>query len=133
MSDYKDLPDLNFPEQSGELRVHETEGLGAFPDAGGQSPRQRQAPRPPRPEEAKDHFQELTDAAALAHEKLSLRKSPYRFCVYRKGEEIFIDIVLLGPDGKIASLTPKNITHEDFRRLLREVENGEGLFFDRTA
>lgn len=97
--------------------------------SGGRQP-DRQPRRPPPEEEAKDHFAELARAAEAAHRKLELKKSPYRFCVYRVGDQVFIDLLLLGPDGKSREVKAKNITHDKFARWLTHIEQGEGLFFD---
>ncbi|MBN1522630.1 MAG: hypothetical protein JW928_08875 [Candidatus Aureabacteria bacterium] len=81
-------------------------------------------------EEAKDHFEELSRAAETAHLTLMENNSPYRFCVYRENENIFIDIVLLNKQGKIDKVIKKNITHEEFHKILQDISLKEGLFFD---
>ncbi len=65
-------------------------------------------------DEAGEHFQSLSDAAELAHDTLEKNNSPYRFCVYQKEGEVFIDIVIIGEDGEIKETKKKNITHEEF-------------------
>ncbi len=84
-------------------------------------------------DEAGDHFQSLSDAAELAHNTLEKNNSPYRFCVYQKDGEVFIDIVIFGEDGEIKETKKQNITHEEFSTWLDHIEQGEGLFFDTTA
>ena len=81
-------------------------------------------------EEAKDHFEELARAAETAHITLVQNQSPYRFCVYKKEQEIFIDIVYLNKKGKITRTIKKNITHEEFHKILQDIAAKEGLFFD---
>ncbi len=84
-------------------------------------------------DEAGDHFQSLSDAAKLAHNTLKKNNSPYRFRVYQKDGEVFIDIVIIGEDGEIKETKKQNITHEEFSTWLDHIEQGEGLFFDTTA
>ena len=84
-------------------------------------------------DEAGDHFQQLSKAAELAHDVLEKNNSPYRFCVYQEGEEVFIDIVIVDDDGKILETKKTNITHEEFTTWLNHIEQGNGLFFDITA
>ena len=84
-------------------------------------------------DEAGNHFQQLSKAAELAHDVLEKSNSPYRFCVYQEGEEIFIDIVIVDDDGKIKETKKKNITHDEFSTWLNHIEQGNGLFFDITA
>ena len=84
-------------------------------------------------DEAGDHFQSLSDAADLAHNTLKKNNSPYRFCVYQKDGDVFIDIVIIGEDGEIKETIKNNITHEEFSTWLNHIEQGEWLFFDTTA
>lgn len=82
--------------------------------------------------EAGDHFEQLSNAVELAHETLKKDKSPYRFCVYQEGGEVFIDIVIIDDDGNIQETKKRNITHEEFTTWLNHIEQGNGLFFDIT-
>ncbi|MFQ5714677.1 MAG: hypothetical protein ACE5GU_11665 [Candidatus Scalinduaceae bacterium] len=84
-------------------------------------------------EKAGDHFQDLAKAAELAHDTLEKNNSPYRFSVYQREGEVFIDIVIIDEDGKIKETKKKNITHEEFSTWLNHIEQGEGLFFDTTV
>ena len=81
-------------------------------------------------DEAGHHFQSLARAVELAHEILEQNNSPFRFCVYQEGGEVFIDLALLGDDGKIKEIKKKNITHEEFSIWIERIENGDGLFLD---
>ncbi len=84
-------------------------------------------------DEAGDHFQQLSNAAELAHGTLKKNKSPYRFSVYQEGEEVFIDIVIVDDDGTIKETKKTNITHDEFTTWLNHIEQGNGFFFDITA
>lgn len=87
-----------------------------------------------RPEdEAKDHFTELTRSADQVHEILLKKNSPYRFCIYREKQEIFIDLVILNADGDIDSTIKKNITHQEFSEIIRNIEMLDGLIIDTKA
>jgi len=76
------------------------------------------------------HFQTLADAAEKSHESLTRMNSPYRFCVYQEGDDVFIDVVILGEDGKIKKIEKKNITDDEFNTWLNHIENGYGLLLD---
>lgn len=94
--------------------------------------RNRENKREPRNrEEVKDHFEALSRACERAHRKLVEKKIPYRFCVTREKDEIFIDLLLLDARGDVQYAVKKNITHEDFELMLDEIERGEGLLWDR--
>jgi hypothetical protein len=53
--------------------------------------------------------------------------------VYLKNDEVFIDRVILDKDGNPLEVKSKNIGQEDFARLIEDVTNIEGLFFDTMA
>jgi hypothetical protein len=84
-------------------------------------------------DEVAAHFQQLCEAAELANDVLVKNNSPYRFCIYQEGEEIFIDVVIVDEDGKIKETKKENITHEEFSTWLNHIEQGNGFFFDITV
>ncbi|GJQ58248.1 MAG: hypothetical protein D8M57_02830 [Candidatus Scalindua sp. AMX11] len=84
-------------------------------------------------DEAGSNFQHLVEAAEAAHTLLEKNHSPYRFCVYQKDEEVFIDIVIVGEGGEIREIRKKNITHDEFSTWINHIEQGEGFFLDVTA
>lgn len=98
---------------------------------GGQNRRKRR--QRPDSEEAKDHFDELAKEAEVVHKVLDAQDSPYRLCVYRKGEQVFIDVVLLNEKGAIVSITTREITHQPVCKWLQNMDSEEGLLFDRLA
>ena len=83
-------------------------------------------------EKAKDHFGELSKAVERAHKILEELQSPYRFCIYKKEDEIFIDIVILDENGDAKLLKQENITYEKFYTLLKRIERGEGFMLDEN-
>lgn len=124
-------PNFSFVEKGKSLHVD-----GVFPISPNdhQNSDKRQKRRSPsNREEAKDHFEELAKAAEASNAILVRTHSPYRFCVYRKGGEIFIDLATLNKEGKIGALRMANITHEDFTKWLRHIEEREGLFLDEIG
>ena len=114
--------------------VKEVYGLDAVhPKEEANNQNQKKQKQRKKKEEAKDHFDELIRAAATAHVTLVANNSPYRFCVYREGEDIFIDIVYLNKKGDVEKTVKKNITHEEFQKILQDIDAKEGLFFDAKA
>ncbi|HNW91867.1 MAG TPA: hypothetical protein PKM88_03040 [bacterium] len=105
---------------------------GARAETGGQPRRQLPESAPPD-ELAGAHFAELARAVEQAHRRLVAAGSRYRFCVYRAGDEVFIDLVVLGTDGRIFSSRQKNITREQFTQWLENIDKGEGMFFDHCG
>ena len=88
-------------------------------------PRERRKP--------KDYFHTIAKAVERSNDILIERKSPFRFCIYLKKESVFIDLVELDSAGKVKSAVRKNITQEDFDRLIEDVSQIEGLLFDGIA
>ncbi len=86
-----------------------------------------------RRDEAGDHFQNLAEAAEAAHKELEKNNSPYRFCVYEKDGDVFIDIVIVCERGEIKEIREKNITHDEFSVWLNHIEQGDGFFLDLTV
>jgi len=85
------------------------------------------------PDEAKDHFEELEREAATLRYNLAREGSRYRYYVYRKGDRVLIDIVLLDDDGRIASVTTRDITHQPFCKWVQHIGAEEGLLLDKTV
>jgi hypothetical protein len=84
-------------------------------------------------DEAKDHFGQLARDAETANKALVKKRSPYRFCVYREKDEIFIDVVVLDRNGRAQYIKKKNITHEEFQKMLQDIEDKEGLVIDESV
>jgi len=84
-------------------------------------------------EEAGEHYESLAKAADRAHQILEKNNSPYRFCIFKKDEKVFIDLILLGPDGKVKEEIQKDITHEEFSNWVQHIMNQEGLLFDQKG
>jgi hypothetical protein len=130
MSEFTGLPDFSFTKSDADIQVRHVEAAGADGDMH-KGEKERHPLHTPT-DETKDHFNQLAKAAADSNTILVAKKSPYRFCVYREDREIFIDIVILDGSGKIAAIKKKNITHEEFAKWLRHIEEREGLFLDET-
>ncbi|MBN2158612.1 MAG: hypothetical protein JW807_04395 [Spirochaetes bacterium] len=80
--------------------------------------------------EVGDHFESLKNAADQVNRELEIKKSPYRFYIYREFDDVFINLVRMDGDGNIAEVKRKNITHQEFNDLIKQIQEGEGLFFD---
>ena len=91
---------------------------------------QQSQQRPKGEDKAGRHFQTLVEAAEKSHQRLTRMNSPYRFCVYQEDNEVFIDVVILGEDGKIKKIQKSNITDDEFSTWLNHIENGYGLLLD---
>jgi uncharacterized FlaG/YvyC family protein len=131
MSEFTGLPDFSFTKKGDDLTVHGVEAIKADRDATKDNEKKKK--HQPHLEEAVDHFDELTRAAERAHKILELSNSPYRFCIYKENDEIFIDIVIKNSEGGATLVKKKNITHEEFLKLLKHVAEREGLFLDETV
>jgi hypothetical protein len=122
-----DLDSFDVPTVGPSSRLS---GLGPpHPDKhkkGGQHPEQQ-------PKDSKNFMHTIGKAAESSNEKLVRLNLPYRFSVYAEGDELFIDVVVLDATGKVINERKKNISHQDFERLIEDVSQIEGVFVDLTA
>ena len=79
------------------------------------------------------YFRTIQKAAQALNEILIKRKAPYRFKVYQVDDQVIIDLLVLDKGGAVVQERKKNITHEDFARLIEDIANGEGLMIDRMG
>jgi hypothetical protein len=86
-----------------------------------------------RRRESKGYFHTLQKAAEEANRTLEKKNSSFRFCVYEKGADIYIDLTKIDREGHIIEETTKNITHQDFRKWIEDIAQIEGIYFDRTV
>ena len=84
-------------------------------------------------DEAKEHFEELAQIAEQMHEEFLNKNLPYRFCIYKENNEIFFDLVVIDSKGTPQKTVKKNITHQEFSELIKNIENLDGLFMDFTV
>lgn len=80
----------------------------------------------------KDYFHPLSKAVEASNQRLIDKKLPYRFRVYKKWGSIYIELSLLDKQGNVTQKQRKNISGNDFIRLIEDVSLIEGLFFDST-
>ena len=103
---------------------------------GVQKPGEREGRREGKKREkrrSKDYFETLAKRAEVSNKRLEEKRLPYRFCVYQRGGEVFIDLLTLDARGEMKETVRKNITDEDFDRWIEDLSSLEGLFFDKNA
>ncbi len=83
--------------------------------------------------EPRQYLHTLAKAVEATNGYCAKKGLPYRFRVYMENNEVFIDQVVLDANGKPLEEKRKNISHEDFARLIEDISNKEGLFFDGTV
>ncbi len=115
---------LNKIDAAGPIR-----GLGRH----GNDEKEKRGHQPPPKKDAREYFHTLEKAAEKSNEYCAKKGLPYRFRVYLENNDVFIDVVVLDRDGNVIEEKRKNISHEDFARIIDDVTNIEGLFFDGTA
>ncbi len=117
--------------------VRNVEPLFAVNPAG--APPQRQYRREERKQEKKeqkkvaDFFHPLSKAVEASNRRLIERNLPYRFRVFKQWGEVFIELSVLDSGGKVIKKQRKNITQSDFNRIIDDVAQVEGLFFDHIV
>jgi hypothetical protein len=101
------------------------EGRDGKKKQAGQHPHEKRNP--------KEYMHTITQAAKTSNELLAKKGSRYRFCVYEDKESLMIDLVLLDEAGKIIKEVRRNITNDDFDKLLSNISSIEGLLFDSNG
>ncbi|MBN2038303.1 MAG: flagellar protein FlaG [Chitinispirillaceae bacterium] len=125
--------DMGFtPEDS---RVEEVSGIRkVYNEERGDKDSSRKEQKRKRPKRhPKEYMHTIGTAAKESNEQLARKGLPYRFCVHESGDEVIIDLVLLDSNGKIEKEIRRNITNEDFDRMIENISSLEGLFFDKTG
>jgi len=105
-------------------------GLGRHGDGGN---KQKHEERPPLKKEVRDYIPTISKAVESSNEILAKKGLPYRFAVSLENDEVFIDMVVLDQQGRTIETKRRNISHQDFDRLIEDVSSIEGLFFDSMA
>jgi hypothetical protein len=81
----------------------------------------------------KEYLHTLSKAAEASNKRLELAGAPYRFCVCEEGGRVLIDLVTLDQSGNVVKEVKRNITDEDFEKVIEDISALEGLFFDGTG
>ena len=138
---YKEVlqwPYVYFPDNTGagmsdDLKVKKINSIPyKIPPYIGIDPQKQKKQPENSSQQARYHFEQLAEAAEESHNILVKEKSPYRFCVYRKEDEVFIDVVILDENGKIKEIKKSNITEDEFTTWLTHIHGGRGLLIDET-
>ncbi len=132
-------PHVNLPVNTGadmgdDLKVKKINPIPyKFPSNSGVDPQTQKKQQNNPSNQAKYHFEVLAKAAEESHVILLKEKSPYRFCVYQEGEDVFIDVVILDKEGEIKDIKKKKITHDEFTTWLTHIHDGRGLLVDENS
>jgi hypothetical protein len=123
------------PDDVDSFDVGQIQGSRAIKGLGEKQEQQKKEKQqqPNTPRQPKDFVRTIVKAADASNAKLMQQNLPYRFSVYSEGDEVFIDIVILDENGTIVSEKKKNISHQEFARLIEDVSQIEGLFIDSNA
>ena len=81
----------------------------------------------------REHMAAITKAAERSNGELSKKSLPFRFRVYEERETVIIDLVMLDNKGNIVKEVKRNITDEDFDRMIEDISSIEGLLIDQTG
>ncbi|MCG8615810.1 MAG: hypothetical protein MI802_06300 [Desulfobacterales bacterium] len=73
-------------------------------------------------------FNTLARLADETHLALTETDQPFRFCIYRKANDVMMDVApLAATDGRVHS---RAITHDPFENVVRRIHNRMGLILD---
>ena len=82
---------------------------------------------------ARRNFSALSELVDDNHLNLISKQSPFRLCVYREKEKIFMDVVTLDETKKIDQIHNRTITHYGMGKLVRQIQRGMGLILDYSV
>ena len=81
----------------------------------------------------KDFFPTIARAVRRANETISQKGLLYRFEVYLQNGEVLIDTLVLNAQGEVEKRITKNVTQEEFDKLINDVAMAEGMMLDSEA
>ena len=106
------------------------QGLGR---RGGEGKERKQGQSAAAKKGARRYFHALSKAVEASNGYCAKKGLPYRFRIYLKNNNLYIDLLVLDDNGNIIEEKRRNITEADFGRLIDDISNIAGLFFDGTA
>lgn len=126
---------INEPGNAADVRnVDPVFAVQAAGSSTRRQPREKEPKRERQPQKkVRDFFHPLSKAVEASNLRLSQRNLPYRFKVFKRLGDVFIELYILDANGNIKEKQIKNITQSDFNRIIDDVARVEGLFFDHTA
>ena len=125
--------DVGFsPEDS---RVEELTGIkrASNDEQGGGSKKKQEESRGRSKRNPLEYMGTISRAAKESNDQLAKKGIPYRFCVYESAGKMIIDLVQLNAQGEVIKEVRRNITDEDFDRLINNIAAIEGLLIDKTG
>ena len=83
--------------------------------------------------EAKDHIGDLALAVERVNALLAKNKSSNRFSIVQKNNDIFIQCIILDEKGDRQKTIRENITHQEFLKIIEQIEKLDGFLVDYTV
>jgi hypothetical protein len=124
------IDDVNAPDLRNVDPIYAVRAAGSSTQR--QSREKEQRERPPQ-KKVIDFFRPLSKAVEASNQRLTERNLPYRFKVFKRWGDVFIELFILDENGEVKEKQRKNISQSDFNRIIDDVSSVEGLFFDHTA
>jgi hypothetical protein len=121
---------INAPEVRNVVPIDAVEGTRPSFERDSQEKQQQQRQKQKK---VRDYFRPLSKAVEASNQRLTEKSLPYRFRVFKRWGEVYIELFLLDENGKIKEKQRKNISQSDFNRIIEDVSQVEGLFFDHMA
>jgi hypothetical protein len=79
------------------------------------------------------NFYALSQLVDDNHLNLLAKKSPLRLCVYKKEDDVFMDVISINNTKKNNKYYNRTITHEGVDKLIRQIHNSSGLVVDYSV
>lgn len=82
---------------------------------------------------AKRHFKTLSTLVGDTHRDLLEQNSPFRLCVHKTEEDVFMDVITMNKSQKVDNSFTRLITNDDMRILVKRIHNRMGLILDYSV
>jgi hypothetical protein len=77
-----------------------------------------------------NHIQTLKKRAELTNNFAKKQNLPYRLKVYSNNSVTLLDVILINENNEELEKITHNITKENFNKIIDNISEGSGLFFD---
>ena len=77
-----------------------------------------------------EYFKTVEKRVEMANESFINQKLPYRLKVYIENKKVIIELLSVDKHGKFIRYAVRDITNENFGKLMDNLSTGTGLLFD---
>lgn len=76
------------------------------------------------------HLRTVRKRAEMTNDLAKKRKLPYRLSVYPVDAKVYMDVLIVNEHDEELNKTTREVTNDNFDRLINNISDGSGLLFD---